>query len=743
FKDWKSLSSSSIEHNDSTSDGFHKRKLQPSISSASDDGSTTKLYWRNHVLDPQGTTLQKWNKIFVITCVMAISVDPLFFYIPVIDDKKKCLDLDGALKITASVLRTFFDLFYILHIIFQFRTGFIAPSSRVFGRGELVDDPRAIVMKYLGSYFIIDILSIIPLPQMVILAIMPIPKCSSPYVGKDLLKYMIIAQYVPRLLRIYPLFREVTSTSGILTETAWAGAAYNLCLYMLASHHLIYVPNYHAKFYDMTIKYMWHIYQVVGAFWYLFSVESRLRCWRRQLKNTMFFHESFLSCGHENPTVLSLLNYSCPFNDPASIEDLETFNFGMFIEALKARVVESDIDFHHKFFYCFWWGLRSVRLVNNLDKFLFSVGQGLQTSTYVGEIIFAIFIAVFGLVILGQDYEMRSYIGVITYTSLKYLQSTTVRVEEMRIKRRDAELWMSHRMLPDFLKERIRRYEQYKWQENRGVEEETLIRNLPKDLRRDIKRHLCLDLLKKVPMFENMDNQLLDALCDRLKPVLYTEKSYIVREGDPVDEMLFIMRGKLATATTNGGRTGFFNSSELKAGDFCGEELLTWALDPTSSSNLPISTRTVETISEVEAFALMPDDLKCVASQFRRLINSKQLQHTFRQDFTWSIKKYYMKKFYSLQWKTWAACFIQAAWRRYRKKKAERSLREAEERLQALDNEEGSSPSFAATIYASRFASNALRHLRSGKRNRVPQTHRLQPLMPQKPTEPDFTAQKN
>lgn len=83
-------------------------------------------------------------------------------------------------------------------------------------------------------------------------------------------------------------------------------------------------------------------------------------------------------------------------------------------------------------------------------------------------------------------------------------------------------------------------------------------------------------------MFEKMDEQLLDALCDRLKPVLYTEDSYIVREGDPVDEMLFVMRGKLLTVTTNGGRTGFFNSDYLKAGDFCGEELLTWALDRSS-----------------------------------------------------------------------------------------------------------------------------------------------------------------
>lgn len=143
---------------------------------------------------------------------------------------------------------------------------------------------------------------------------------------------------------------------------------------------------------------------------------------------------------------------------------------------------------------------------------------------------------------------------------------------------------------------------------------------------------MSLSVCEKVPMFEKMDEQLLDALCDRLKPVLYTKESYIVREGDPVDEMLFIMRGRLLTITTNGGRTGFFNSEYLKAGDFCGEELLTWALDPQSSTNLPISTRTVRALAEVEAFALMADDLKFVASQFRRL-HSKQLRHTFRYIF--------------------------------------------------------------------------------------------------------------
>ena len=71
----------------------------------------------------------------------------------------------------------------------------------------------------------------------------------------------------------------------------------------------------------------------------------------------------------------------------------------------------------------------------------------------------------------------------------------------MREKRNDAEQWMSHRMLPEDLRARVRRYQQYKWQLTRGVEEENLLQSLPKDLKRDITRHLCLNLLKSVRIF--------------------------------------------------------------------------------------------------------------------------------------------------------------------------------------------------------------------------------------------------
>lgn len=235
---------------------------------------------------------------------------------------------------------------------------------------------------------------------------------------------------------------------------------------------------------------------------------------------------------------------------------------------------------------------------------------------------------------------------------------------------------------------------------------------------------ILVRLLWKVPIFEKMDEQLLDAMCDRLKPVLYTEESCIFREGDPVDEMLFIIRGKLQTVTTNGGRKGFYNSGFLKNGDFCGEELLFWALDPKSTSNLPISTRTVQTIVEVEAFSLKAEDLKLVACQFRRL-HSQQLRHTFR--------------FYSQQWRTWGACIIQACWRRYSKKKKEGALiKEEENRLQdVLAEDGGTSPRLGTAIYASTYSAKRF----CDRLRKTQLTERFSPVLLQRPAEPDFTAE--
>lgn len=139
---------------------FHHDDDPPTKSALRESRSKKK-----QVLDPQGPFLDKWNRIFIISCVAAVSIDPLFLYIPVIDGVNNCLRLDRSLEIVASILRLFTDIFYILHIIFQFRTAFIAPSSTVVGRGVLVKDTWAIAKRYMSSYFLVDVFAVLPLPQ--------------------------------------------------------------------------------------------------------------------------------------------------------------------------------------------------------------------------------------------------------------------------------------------------------------------------------------------------------------------------------------------------------------------------------------------------------------------------------------------------------------------------------------------------------------------------------------------------
>ncbi|KAF7838142.1 putative cyclic nucleotide-gated ion channel 5 isoform X1 [Senna tora] len=559
----------------------------------------------------------------------------------------------------------------------QFRTAYIAPSSRVFGRGELVIDSKQIAKRYLRRYFIVDFLSVLPLPQIVVWRFLQRSKGSDVLATKQALLFIILFQYVPRFLRMVPLTSELKRTAGVFAETAWAGAAYYLLLYMLASH-------------------------IVGAFWYLLAVERNDACWQDACDEGC--NKNFLYCGNQYMEGYSAWQNKSDdiLKENCSADDNSPFDYGIFNQALSSSILSSK-KFVSKYCYCLWWGLQNLS----------TLGQGLQTSTYPGEVIFSIALAIFGLILFAL------LIG----NMQTYLQSLTLRLEEMRVKRRDSEQWMHHRLLPQDLRERVRKYDQYKWLATRGVDEECLVQTLPKDLRRDIKRHLCLALVRRVPLFESMDERLLDAICERLKPCLFTESTYIVREGDPVDEMLFIIRGRLESVTTDGGRSGFFNRSLLKETDFCGEELLTWALDPKSGSNLPTSTRTVKALTEVEAFALIAEELKFVASQFRRL-HSRQVQHTFR--------------FYSQQWRTWAACFIQAAWRRYSKRKT-MELRRKEEELEesgGRNNVSGGSYSIGATFLASRFAANALRGVH---RNRNAKTAR-ELMKLQKPPEPDFTA---
>ncbi|GLU11837.1 hypothetical protein SLE2022_285570 [Rubroshorea leprosula] len=541
---------------------------------------------KTKILDPRGTIIRWWSRIFLIACLFSLFLDPLFLYLPAVS-YQACIENGMPLAgVILTVIRSLVDIFYIIQIFLRFRTAYVAPPSRVLGRGELVIDSRKIALRYLRLDFWIDFIAALPLPQVLI---------------------WLIA----------PNLKEIVKDTSVLIQTAWTGAAYNMLLYILVGH-------------------------VIGAWMYYFSIERLEGCWKSACDLESACQYDYFDCKWLDDSGRNSWFQSTNVTNLCNVNGNENyFQCGMYASYYQLNVLSTG--FFNKFFYSFWFGLQ------NLNCF----GQNLNTSTFVGENNFAIFIGTLSLILFAW----------LIANMQRYLQSTTVRIEEWRINRNDMEKWMHHRQLPHELRESIRKYDTYKWLATGGVDEEAILNGLPLELRRDIKRHLCLDLVRQVPLFYQMDERMLDAIIERLKPALSTEGTFLVREGDPVNVMLFIIRGYLDSYTTDGGRVGFFNFCRLGPGDFCGEELLTWALDPHTCIVLPSSTRTAKAVTAVEAFSLRAEDLKFVASHFRRL-HSKQLRHKFR--------------FHSHQWRTWAACFIQASWRRYRKRKEEAKLRAVE-----------------------------------------------------------------
>lgn len=71
--------------------------------------------------------------------------------------------------------------------------------------------------------------------QIVIWFIMPLNGSSATH-ANHAISLIIMLQYVPRLLVIFPLNSKIIRNTGVVAKTAWSGAAYNLLLYLLAGH---------------------------------------------------------------------------------------------------------------------------------------------------------------------------------------------------------------------------------------------------------------------------------------------------------------------------------------------------------------------------------------------------------------------------------------------------------------------------------------------------------------------------
>ncbi|KAM7516734.1 hypothetical protein LguiA_006317 [Lonicera macranthoides] len=253
---------------------------------------------------------------------------------------------------------------------------------------------------------------------------------------------------------------------------------------------------------------------------------------------------------------------------------------------------------------------------------------------------------IFGTIWWGFGINLIAYF----IASHVFLLAVMAKKRKMQLRCRDMEWWMKRRQLPSQLRQRVRHYERHQWAAMGGQDEIELIKDLPEGLRRDIKRFLCLDLIKKVPLFHSLDDDLiLDNICDRVKPLVFASNEKIIREGDPVQRIVFIVRGCIKRSQSFS--KGMVATSVLEPGGFLGDELLSWCLRRPFIDRLPSSSATFTSLEPTEAFGLDAKNLRYITEHFRYKFASERLKRTTR--------------YYSSYWRTWAAINIQLAWRRY------------------------------------------------------------------------------
>ncbi|XP_066322744.1 probable cyclic nucleotide-gated ion channel 20, chloroplastic isoform X2 [Miscanthus floridulus] len=570
------------------------------------------------IMNPHAKLVQQWNQFFVISCLIAIFIDPLFFFLLSVRQDGNCIVLNWNFATGLAVVRSVTDAIYFLHMLLQFRLAYVAPESRVVGAGDLVDEPKKVAIHYLCGYFFLDFFVVLPLPQVMILLVVPKVGLSAANYAKNLLRATVLLQYVPRIIRFVPLL-DGQSANGFIFESAWANFVINLLMFVLAGH-------------------------VVGSCWYLFSLQRVNQCLRDACSaSTIPYCDSFIDCGRGIGSGLYRQQW---FNDLGAeacfnTGNNATFQYGIYEQAVLLTTEDSAVK---RYIYSLFWGFQQIS----------TLAGNLVPSYFVWEVLFTMAIIGLGLLLFAL------LIG----NMQNFLQALGRRRLEMQLRHRDVEKWMSHRRLPEDLRRRVRRAERFTWAATQGVNEEELLSNLPEDIQRDIRRHF-FRFLNKVRLFTLMDWPILDAICDKLRQNLYISGSDILYQGGTVEKMVFIVRGKLESISADGSK------APLHDGDVCGEELLTWYLEHSSANRdggkikfqgtRLVAIRTVRCLTNVEAFVLRASDLEEVTSQFARFLRNPQVQGAIRYE--------------SPYWRTIAATRIQIAWRYWKRqlKRAEKS----------------------------------------------------------------------
>ena len=149
---------------------------RPEWSATIEDTYSPQQYMKNNWKKSQrkSESMMKWNQKFALICVVAVSLDPLFIYVPIINQKDMCLTMDNTLGTTAIVLRLFTDLIYIGNIVHNVAKAYKVLKKEGKWKSDKVLRNALEIWKYSWLVLLVDFLAILPIPQVYSLESLPI-----------------------------------------------------------------------------------------------------------------------------------------------------------------------------------------------------------------------------------------------------------------------------------------------------------------------------------------------------------------------------------------------------------------------------------------------------------------------------------------------------------------------------------------------------------------------------------------
>uniref|UniRef100_A0A1I8HBA1 Cyclic nucleotide-binding domain-containing protein n=1 Tax=Macrostomum lignano TaxID=282301 RepID=A0A1I8HBA1_9PLAT len=199
------------------------------------------------------------------------------------------------------------------------------------------------------------------------------------------------------------------------------------------------------------------------------------------------------------------------------------------------------------YIYCFYFATKTAGSVGNNPKPNNVIEQTFMVCYWLaGVFVFALLIGQISEIVQAASANKTTY---------RTQMDTTV-------------LYMKGLNAPDYMIEKVRTWFDYNWEQQKTLDETSLLKGLPKKLKTDLAISVHFAILSKVSLFQDCERALLSDLILKLKPVLYLPGDYICKKGEVGMEMYIIMNGQVEVV---GGPNNSIVFVTLKEGSVFGE----------------------------------------------------------------------------------------------------------------------------------------------------------------------------